>query len=133
MDLPPSQPNENAPRDCDWARGLFAGLAAARVEVVALLYFDPDWRYLGARQETSEHAGEVTVPIREIVREVLALDARLVLMAHNHPGGDHRASKDDLAVTSKLARTLDAIGVRLVDHLILGRDGCTSLRDEGYL
>lgn len=133
MDLSLLQPADDEPRDRDWACRLFAGVAAERSEVVALVYFDPEWRYLGARHAASSHPGEVTVPIREIVREVLALDARLVLMAHNHPSGDHRPSEDDLAVTSRLARTLDAIGVRLVDHLILGRDGCTSLRDEGYL
>jgi len=85
------------------------------------------------RHCASTASDNVTIPMREIARDVLALDARLVLMAHNHPSGDHRPSPDDLAVTSRLSRTLDAIGVRLVDHLILGRDGCTSLRDEGYL
>ncbi|WP_186728821.1 JAB domain-containing protein [Sphingomonas panacisoli] len=98
-----------------------------------MVYFDPDWRYLGMRHCASGDSGCVAVPIREIARDVLTLDVRLVLMAHNHPGGDHRPSKDDLAVTSRLSRTLDAIGVRLVDHLIVGRNGCTSLRDEGYL
>lgn len=98
-----------------------------------MVYFDPKWRYLGMRHSASGDPGGVTVPIREIVRDVLTLDVRLVLMAHNHPGGDHRPSQDDLAVTARLARTLDAIDVRLVDHLIIGRDGCTSLRDEGHL
>ena len=133
MEIRPFEPRTGEPRDRDWARQLFTGLAAERSEVIALVYFGSEWRYLGARHEASSRRGEVTVPIREIVREVLALDARLVLMAHNHPSGDHRPSQDDLTVTAKLARTLDAIGVRLVDHLILGRDGCTSLRDEGYL
>lgn len=120
-------------RDRDWACRLFAGISAERNEVAALVYFDPDWRYLGMRHCASSDPGGVTVPIRDIARDVLSLDARLVVMAHNHPGGDHRPSQDDLTVTSRLARTLDAIGVRLVDHLILGRHGCTSLRDEGYL
>lgn len=133
MKIRPIEPRDDELRDRDWACRLFAGLAAERSEVVALIYFGPEWRYLGARHEASSDPGAVTVPIREIVREALALDARLVLMAHNHPSGDHRPSEDDLAVTSKLSRTLDAIGVQLVDHLILGRDGCTSLRDEGYL
>ena len=128
-----SQPLDPIIHDRDWACRLFTGIAAERSEVVALVYFDPDWRYLGMRHCASNAADRVTVPIREIARDVLALDVRLVLMAHNHPGGDHRPSEDDLAVTSRLARTLDAIGVRLVDHLILGRDGCTSLRYEGYL
>jgi DNA repair protein RadC len=127
------EPRENEPRDRDWACRLFAGIAAQRSEVVALVYFDPEWRYLGMRHCASNAPGRVTVPVREIARDVLALDVGLVLMAHNHPSGDHRPSQDDLAVTARLSRTLDAIGVRLVDHLILGRDGCTSLRDEGYL
>lgn len=120
-------------RDRDWACGLFADIATARTETVAFVYFDPEWRYLGGRHDVVGALGHVAVPIREIVREVLALDAWLVLMAHNHPSDDHRPSEDDLAVTAKLSRTLDTIGVRLVDHLILGRDGCTSLREEGYL
>ncbi len=133
MEIRPFDPPTDTRRDRDWASQLFAGLAAERSEVIALVYFDPEWRYLGARHETSGDRGRIIVPVREIVREVLTLDARLVLMAHNHPSGDHRPSQDDLAMTSRLARTLDAIDVRLVDHLILGRDGCTSLRDEGYL
>lgn len=128
-----SRPFDPVIRDRDWACRLFAGIAAEPSEVVALVYFDPEWRYVGMRHCASNAADRVIVPVREIARDVLALDARLVLMAHNHPAGDHRPSEDDLAVTSRLARTLDAIGVRLVDHLILGRDGCTSLRDEGYL
>ena len=128
-----ASPLEPVVRDADWARRLFAGIATEPSETVVLVYFDPEWRYLGMRHCASNTPGHITVPVREIARDVLALYFRLVLMAHNHPGGDHRPSQDDLAVTSRLSRTLDAIGVRLVDHLILGRDGCTSLRDEGYL
>jgi DNA repair protein RadC len=130
MERLPDQPET---RDRDWARRLFAGVADEPREVVAFAYFGPEWRYLGMRHCASDAAGTATVPIREIMRDVLSLDAQLVLMAHNHPSGDHRPSADDLAVTARLSRTLDAIGVRLVDHLILGADGCTSLRDEGYL
>jgi DNA repair protein RadC len=128
-----SSPQQPEIRDRDWACRLFASVADEPREVIAFAYFDPEWRYLGMRHCGSDDPGGATVPIREVVRDVLSLDARLVLMAHNHPSGDHRASADDLAVTARLSRTLDAIGVRLVDHLILGRDGCTSLRDEGHL
>ncbi|MBN8816865.1 MAG: DNA repair protein [Sphingomonas sp.] len=129
----PFERRDDEPRDRDWACRLFAGIAAERSEVVVLVYFDPEWRYLGARHCASDAPGRITLPVREIMRDALSLDVRLVMMAHNHPSGDHRPSEDDLAVTSRLSRTLDAIEVRLVDHLILGRDGCTSLRDEGYL
>lgn len=129
----PEQTDNSIVRDRDWARRLFASIAEEPRESVALSYFDPEWRYLGARHCASTDHETATVPIRDVARDVLSLDARLVLMAHNHPSGDHRPSADDLAVTARLSRMLDAIGTRLVDHLILGRDGCTSLRDEGYL
>ena len=133
MGISPVDPPDNGIRDRDWACRLFGGIADQPSEVIALVYFDPEWRYLGMRHCPLGDPGTVTLPVREIARDVLALDVRLVLMAHNHPAGDHRPSEDDLAVTSRLSRTLDAIGVTLVDHLILGRDGFTSLRDEGYL
>ncbi|HEX4695579.1 JAB domain-containing protein [Sphingomonas sp.] len=128
----PVQPGHDEVNDADWARRLFASLASEPREVVSFAYFDPEWRYLGMRHSAGER-GAADVSIREIMRDVLSLEARLVLMAHNHPGGSSSASQDDLAVTAKLARTLDAIGVTLVDHLILGADGFTSLRGEGYL
>lgn len=128
----PVEPANDDVRDADWARRLFASLAGEPREMIGFAYFDPEWRYLGMRHCAGDSGG-ADVPIREIARDVLDLDARLVLMAHNHPGGSADASQDDLAVTAKLARTLDAIGVRLVDHLILGADGFTSLRGEGYL
>ena len=54
-------------------------------------------------------------------------------MAHNHPSGDATPSRDDLAFTRRLARTLDAVGATLVDHLIVSADATTSLRREGLL
>jgi DNA repair protein RadC len=63
----------------------------------------------------------------------LAFDARLMLMAHNHPSGDPRPSGDDLQATRRLARMLDAIDVRLVDHLVMTHHATTSLRAEGLM
>ena len=128
-----ARPDNDEIRDADWARRLFVSLAGEPREMIGFAYFDPEWRYLGMRHRASSDPGGADVPIREIARDVLNLDARLVLMAHNHPRGPADASEDDLAVTARLARTLDAIGARLVDHLILGADGFTSLRGEGYL
>lgn len=120
-------------RDRDWARGLFPGIGHDRREAIAFVYFDPDWRYLGARHGASHDPGAIALPIRDVVRDVLALDAALVLMAHNHPSGAQEPSKDDLRLTTQLALTLRSIEVRLVDHLILGRDGLFSMRDAGII
>ncbi len=115
------------------ALALFAALGRHPVEACAIAYLDPQWRLLGLRHSVSRRADEIVLPFREVVRDVLLHDARLVLMAHNHPGGDHKPSRDDLAITRRLANTLEAIGARLIDHWVLAANGATSLRAAGLL
>lgn len=71
-------------------------------------------------------------------REVFAAALRhpgiaAVLVAHNHPSGDPAPSPDDLAVTRRLARAADLLGIELVDHLIIAARGVTSLAELGIL
>ena len=111
-----------------WHR-LFASLTTERVEVAAFAYLDADWRLLGVRHVRSAHCRWVDVPIREVARDALAFDATGVVMAHNHPSGSLTFSPEDLAISRRLARVLEALSVQLIDHLLLTRDAATSLRD----
>ncbi len=54
-------------------------------------------------------------------------------MAHNHPSGDAAPSDLDRALTKRLARALDALGVQLFDHLVIAGDRITSFRALGLL
>jgi DNA repair protein RadC len=71
--------------------------------------------------------------VRTIVADALAFDATGVVMAHNHPSGDATPSDDDRVLTRRLARALDAVGVRLIDHLVLAGDEAASFRGLGLL
>uniref|UniRef100_UPI0035C7DF34 JAB domain-containing protein n=1 Tax=Sphingomonas sp. TaxID=28214 RepID=UPI0035C7DF34 len=88
---------------------------------------------VGARHFLSERAESVDVSIRLIVTDVLALNARAVLLAHNHPRGDPRPSRQDVHFTRRLFATLDAIGVRLLDHYVVAPGGWMSFRRDGLL
>ena len=112
---------------------LFAGLARERTEVAAFAYLGEDQRLLGLRHARAELPDRIELPIRAIVADVLALDALAVVMAHNHPSGDPTPSTADREVTRMLARTLAPLGVRLIDHLVLARDGSTSFCALGLL
>lgn len=118
-------------RDHEAALRLFAPIAHLPQEVVAFAYLDPEWRLLGVRHRPSRSNHSVALPVREIARDALAFEARRVLMAHNHPSGDPSPSPDDVAATRRLARTLEAIGVTLVDHLVLAGTKSASLRAAG--
>lgn len=75
----------------------------------------------------------VAVPIRRLVADALALDARAMLLAHNHPGGSREPSHEDLRATRLVAQATDLVGVRLHDHVIWTSGGCTSLRERGLI
>lgn len=115
------------------AHALFAPLAAEPVEVAGFAYLDPQWRLLGLRHTRSASTLALDVPMRAVATDVLALDCAAVVMAHNHPSGDASPSAADRALTKRLARALDALGVQLFDHLVLAGERVTSFRALGLL
>ena len=54
-------------------------------------------------------------------------------VVHNHPSGDPTPSKADIAVTQDIKKAAAPLGVVLHDHIIIGRNGHTSLRDLGEI
>ncbi|WP_375420148.1 JAB domain-containing protein [uncultured Sphingomonas sp.] len=119
-------------RDADAVARHFASIADSAVELAVVGYLDPEWRLLGATHFTGR-TRYVAPSIRHIVRDALAFDAVAAVLVHGHPGGDASPSPADLAFTRRLATTLGAIDVVLVDHLILGGDTTVSLRERGLL
>lgn len=117
----------------DLAVALFAPISDLWHEVAMFAYVDPEWRLLALRITPSNDRDTVQVPIRTIAGDALAFDAAGVVMAHNHPSGDPTPSADDRMLTRRLARTLDGIGVRLIDHFILAGRRTESFRRLGLL
>ncbi|MBN8807898.1 MAG: DNA repair protein [Sphingomonas sp.] len=126
-------PAASSSRDLQWALDLFAPLARRSSEAAAFVYLDPKWRMVGMRHSASRDADSITVAIRTVMRDALSYDAHFLVMAHNHPSGDATPSRDDILFTRRLARVLDAIGVTLVDHLIVSANATSSFRQAGLL
>ncbi len=112
---------------------LFLPIARATTEIAIFAYLDSAGRLLALRHVPSGHAAEVEVPIRAIAGDALAFGADQVMMAHNHPSGKPEPTRDDLATTRRIATALDALGIRLVDHLVLAGGRIISLRARGLL
>ena len=74
---------------------------------------------------------------REVFREAVRWGAKSVVVAHNHPSGDPSPSEDDIAITKELVASGELLGVKLLDHLIIGSPasnggtGYVSLRENG--
>lgn len=70
---------------------------------------------------------------REVARAALRHNAAALIVAHNHPSGSAEPSAADRAVTARLKQALALIDVRLLDHIVVGNPGCTSLASRGWV
>ncbi len=75
------------------------------------------------------------VDIREIVREASREGAASIILTHNHPSGEAEPSGEDIRVTKRIAEACGLIGVRVLDHVIIGknREDYVSFLEKGLL
>lgn len=81
-------------------------------------------------QGTVDHA---PVYPREIMRRALELDACAIILTHNHPSGDPTPSREDIAMTAKIAEACKVMRITLHDHVITGAGRVVSFRSAGLL
>lgn len=70
---------------------------------------------------------------REIMKRALELGATALILMHNHPSGDPNPSEDDITMTRLIIEAGKPFDIRIHDHIIIARNGHTSLRNEGYI
>ena len=71
---------------------------------------------------------------REVFKPAIAGSAAALVLVHNHPSGDPCPSSEDLVLTRRLCEVGDLVGIRVLDHIVLGHDGAfRSFADEGLL
>jgi len=102
-------------------------------ESTGVLLLDAKHRLLRDRECYLGTIDRALVEPREILKQALLEDAAAMILYHNHPSGDAAPSAEDLEFTRRLKHAADLVGVRLLDHVIVGRGGCASLRERGLL
>jgi len=70
---------------------------------------------------------------REVYNPVIRESAAAVIFVHNHPSGDPAPSPEDVEITRRLKEVGELMGVRVVDHVVIGQDRYFSFSDRGML
>ncbi len=70
---------------------------------------------------------------REIFRLAIRQSACAIIVAHNHPSGTTSPSEQDIQATKQIAQAGEHIQIQLLDHVIIGKEGYFSMKEEGML
>ncbi len=114
----------------DYVAPAFLG---AEQEVFEILVLDARNRLLRReRISLGTLTGSLVHP-REVFRAALKVGACALILIHNHPSGDPSPSGEDIQVTERLCRAGELLGIRVLDHIIVGDGRYVSLADRGHM
>jgi len=114
----------------EYAVSLFAGRT---YEVFYVICLDSQSRVNNAALVHKGTINEAPVYPRLIIETALRHQANSVILAHNHPGGTTRPSGADMEVTKRIIAALEAISIKVVDHIIVAGREYVSFAERGLI
>jgi len=108
-------------------------LSHSRVEEFHLLFLDTKNRLIRHERQGVGTVDQAPVYVREVLRRALDLGSTNIIMLHNHPSGDPAPSRADIAITQQVIEAGQPLGVKVHDHLIIGKSGHVSLKSKGHI
>ena len=102
-------------------------------EVFSALFLDCQHRVICFQELFRGTIDTASVYPREVVKQALACNAAAVILVHNHPSGDPEPSDADRRITQRLTEALGLVEIRIIDHIVVGTEGCSSFAELGHL
>lgn len=102
-------------------------------EHLIVVYLDAKLRIVGYETAAVGAGNRVSVALPDLLRGAIVAGADRVVLLHNHPSGDETPSADDIALTKGAWRVFRSVGIVLVDHIVLGHGGASSLATMGLM
>jgi DNA repair protein RadC len=102
-------------------------------EHFAVLMLNNKNRLLGHKVISTGSLTSALVHPREVYSAVLEFRAAAIVLMHNHPSGDPAPSPEDIDITRRLKEVGDVMGIRVLDHVVIGSGRFFSFNDKGML
>jgi len=106
---------------------------AAPVEQFGIALLDTRHRLTHLRLLSVGSLDSTVVHPREVFKEAALASAAFVVLFHNHPSGDPSPSAEDVALTSRMLRAGEIMGIDVLDHVILADQRYYSFWEAGYV
>lgn len=128
-----AQPQERAsvhsPQDV--ANLLAAEMGLLEQEHLRVLLLNTKNQVLAAPEVYKGSVNSAQVRVGELLRDAVREGCPALIVVHNHPSGDPTPSADDVEITRQLVEAGRLLGIDVLDHIVIGRQGFASLRERG--
>jgi DNA repair protein RadC len=112
---------------------LRADMAHLTIERVRILYVDAKNRLIRDEVMSEGSVDQAAIYTREVIKRSIDLGAAAIILVHNHPSGDSAPSRQDISMTKEIAEVGSRLGISVHDHIIIGKEGISSMRSMGLL
>ena len=110
---------------------LIIKLGKLKFETFSIICLDINKRFVSMEQIFRGTIDSATIYPRDLVEKSLSAGASYVIIAHNHPSGVSKPSKEDLEITHALYNAFLTVNIKMIDHLIVAGNSVYSFRDNG--
>ena len=129
----PAKKGDKVESDEDIAGLFMEELRYKKKEIFIALLLDSKGRVISAETVSVGELTSTLVHPREVFSQAVKRSAAAVVFVHNHPSGDPSPSRDDLETTERLVACGNILGIRVIDHLIIGDGRYISIRAMGKI
>ncbi|WP_234472134.1 RadC family protein [Erwinia sp. S43] len=110
-----------------------AKLAGSEREVFAVAFLNNQNELIAYRELFLGSINTTCIYPREVMRAAMTFNAAALILAHNHPSFYQEVSRQDIEVTRKIVDVMNAVDVRVLDHIIVAGNTCVSMASRGLM
>ena len=112
---------------------LRADMAHLTTERVRILYLNSKNMLIRDEVTSEGSIDQAAIYVREVIRRAIDLGAASIILVHNHPSGDSAPSRQDIILTREVIDAGKKMGIAVHDHIIISKDGHSSMRGAGLI
>ena len=94
----------------------------AKKEFFNIIFLDIKNKVIDTIELSKGSINASIVDPKEIIKEATIRNSSSIVLVHNHPSGDTEPSQDDINITNKIKDACQIVGIRVLDHIIIGKD-----------
>ncbi|MCD4756486.1 DNA repair protein RadC [bacterium] len=114
-------------KNSNQAYELLKSMSNLKQEHIVALYLNSRFELLEQRTVRIGGVDSSGLLPRDVIGYALERNATFVVLAHNHPSGDCTPSNEDILLTQRLKEAMDIVGINLLEHIVIAKDGWKSV------